>query len=82
MSEIKLGSPKTIEVIEKKAQTVETDTVELVEILDSPPGKVVFATILVGEHPQKLTLWEGAAYDEVGNWTQEQAEARIIELLS
>ena len=28
-----------------------------------------------------LTLWEGEAYDAVGDYTQSQAEARFVELL-
>ena len=28
-----------------------------------------------------LALWTGAAYDEAGDYTQAQAEARILELL-
>jgi hypothetical protein len=31
--------------------------------------------------PKPLILWSGADYDTVGNWTQEQADARILELL-
>jgi hypothetical protein len=31
--------------------------------------------------PRPVTLWEGAAYDEAGDYTQAQAEARILELL-
>ena len=29
---------------------------------------------------RSLTLWRGAEYDAIGNWTPEQAEARIREL--
>jgi len=31
--------------------------------------------------PRLLTLWEGAAYDAAGDYTQAQAEARVLELL-
>jgi hypothetical protein len=31
--------------------------------------------------PQPLVLWRDAAYDAVGDYTQSQAEARILELL-
>lgn len=29
----------------------------------------------------KLTLWEGAAYDEAGDYTQADVEAKVLELL-
>lgn len=28
-----------------------------------------------------LTLWDGDAYKTIGDWTQAQAEARVMELL-
>lgn len=31
--------------------------------------------------PYPLVLWTGAAYDEAGDYTQAEAEARILELL-
>jgi len=31
--------------------------------------------------PRLLTLWSGDEYDEVGDYTQAQAEAKILELL-
>jgi hypothetical protein len=31
--------------------------------------------------PFPLVLWTGAAYDEAGDYTQAEAEARILELL-
>jgi hypothetical protein len=31
--------------------------------------------------PQPLVLWTGAAYDAAGDYTQAQAESRILELL-
>lgn len=30
----------------------------------------------------KITLWEGAAYDAIGDWTNADAENRIIEIFS
>lgn len=31
--------------------------------------------------PFPLTLWEGAAYDAAGDYTQDDVEARVLELL-
>jgi hypothetical protein len=39
--------------------------------------------VLVRLHPasRPLLVWRGDAYDAVGDWTQAQAEAKILELL-
>lgn len=31
--------------------------------------------------PKPLTLWSGAAYTAIGNWTQDQADAQFLEQL-
>jgi hypothetical protein len=48
-------------------------------ILDDPSGKVIVARFAKIANP--LILWSGDAYDQIGNWTQDQADARITELL-
>lgn len=50
-----------------------------VTILDNAAGKFCVAQIHL--IPQPLLLWKGAAYDAAGDYTQAQAEARILELL-
>lgn len=47
--------------------------------IDDSFRKVVFAKL----HPSMklLVLWKGEEYDTLGDWTQNQAENRIIELL-
>jgi hypothetical protein len=47
--------------------------------IDDPLRKLVLARL----HPalRPLMLWRGDAYDAVGDWTQAQAEAKILELL-
>ena len=46
--------------------------------IDSPNFKTVDAyTRQIG----KITLWEGEAYDAIGDWTTQDAENRIKELL-
>ena len=49
-------------------------------IVDLPNEKIVRA--FVRELNRPVILWEGAAYDAAGDWTQAQAEARILELLT
>jgi hypothetical protein len=47
--------------------------------IDDSARKLVLARL----HPalRPLMLWRGDAYDAVGDWTQAQAEAKILELL-
>jgi hypothetical protein len=79
-------TPTNITVIE----AVTTNKFQLDFINDSPKDKTVIAqvyplnsvneTVIQGQ-VRFLTLWEGQEYDNIGNWTQEQAEDKIIELL-
>lgn len=47
--------------------------------IDDSARKLVLARL----HPalRPLMLWRGENYDEIGDWTQAQAEAKILELL-
>ena len=48
-------------------------------LMDFPLKKYVTAKIL--PCPKTLTLWENLEYDAIGDWTQKQAEERLLELL-
>jgi len=50
-----------------------------VTLIDNAKRKTCFARLRM--FPRLLELWSGEAYDEVGDYTQAQAEARILELL-
>jgi len=80
-------TPTNVTVI----QAVITNKFQLDLINDSPKDKTVVAQVYpldeVTEEPIQgivkfLTLWEGDSYDAIGNWTQSQAESRIIEILT
>jgi hypothetical protein len=47
--------------------------------IDDSARKIVLARV----HPaiRPILLWHGDAYDAIGDWTQAQAEATILELL-
>jgi hypothetical protein len=48
-------------------------------MIDKPGEKlVVVQTDEVGE----IILWEGAAYDAIGQWTDLDVQTRLIEILS
>jgi hypothetical protein len=48
-------------------------------LIDSASQRAVRAQI--ARFPQSVTLWEGDAYDAAGDYTQAQAEARLLEVL-
>ena len=66
---------------------IKTDIVSYTTITDSQDYKTVTTELSMAidelGNPIKriLVLWEGEAYDAIGQWTDEQAEQRIKELL-
>jgi hypothetical protein len=73
---IQLNNPLTVTV--QPARTVTITEIQILSIVDNPQFKRVVAWLdQVGE----LVLWEGNAYDLIGDWKQVDAEARIVELL-
>ena len=65
-------------------QPIQTDVVYYETIVDNSSLKVVTTEVTLNQYPlisKSLILWEGAEYDKIGQWTDEQAEARIKELL-
>lgn len=68
-TKITLAAPKTV------TPAVIVSEVTLQRLVDLPGQKIVRA--FVKELPNPITLWEGAAYDEAGDWTQVMAEARL-----
>lgn len=50
-----------------------------ITILDNSQRKTCLARI--HPFPFPLMLWSGEAYDAIGDYTQDQVEARVLELL-
>jgi hypothetical protein len=73
---ITLNSPKKIVLQEEKSKTVSTLTVN--RVVDLPKQKMV--RCFIEELEEAIVLWEGAAYDAVGQWTDANVEARLVEL--
>lgn len=77
---ITLDSPKAITI--RAAESITTDLVSILSIKDNQGLKTIVAELELGEEKKiSLTLWAGQAYDDIGDWTQEQANDRVIELV-
>lgn len=73
--EVAFSSPKVVREI--PAQTVSVSKIEIDYFIDSPADKKVEAyTRQVG----KIVLWEGDAYDAIGDWTTADVEAKIKDI--
>jgi hypothetical protein len=73
---ISLTQSQTITIQEAKTTTINTLTVN--RMVDLPGQKIVKA--FIGELPTPVTLWEGAAYDTIGQWTDQDVIDRLNEL--
>jgi len=73
---ITFETPKEIVIVKELKRTFEEVTIE--EVTDNAERKVVRAfTRELGQ----LVLWEGEAYDAIGQWTDTDVQARVLELL-
>jgi hypothetical protein len=73
---ITLTNPKKVVLQEEKSKTVSTLTVQ--RVVDLPKKKVV--RCFVEELDEPVVLWEGAAYDAIGQWTDADVEAKLTAL--
>ena len=73
---ITLNSPKKIVLQEEKSKTVTSLTVN--RVVDLPKQKMV--RCFIEELEEAIVLWEGAAYDAAGQWTDADVEARLTQL--
>ena len=75
--EITLSSPKKIVLQEEKSKDITKLTVS--RVVDLPKQKVV--RCFIEELDEPVVLWEGAAYDAAGQWTDADVEARLTACL-
>jgi len=75
--EISISNPKSVVIVPEQKKTVSKITVQ--RMVDLPAKKKV---IVFTEELGQIVLWEGAAYDTIGQWTDESVSARITELYS
>jgi len=74
--QINLQNPKKVVLQEEKSKTISTITIE--RIVDLPSAKIV--RCFVKELDEPVVLWEGAAYDAAGQWTDADVAARLTAL--
>jgi hypothetical protein len=69
--------PSEVVLKEVPASQLKATEIKIKQILDDSANKKVIAfTDKLG----KVVLWEGAAYDAIGQWTDTDVETRILEL--
>ena len=82
--QINLTTPKEI-ITEAKTLiispeiTTPINSIEVTNLLDDPINKKVLAST---KEVGNLILWEGAAYDAIGQWTDTDVQNRILEMYS
>jgi hypothetical protein len=74
--QINLENPKKVVLQEEKSKTISTITIE--RIVDLPKKKMV--RCFIEELDEPVVLWEGAAYDAAGQWTDAEVQARLTAL--
>jgi len=75
--EISISNPKSVVIVPEEKKTVSKITVQ--RMVDLPNQKKV---IVFTEELGQIVLWEGAAYDAIGQWTDESVSAKLTELYS
>lgn len=75
---VSLGAPHTLTVV--AAQTLTTSTITVLRWVDRPSDKIVLC--FTKELREPVTLWSGADYDSIGEWTTAQAEAQLTALVN
>jgi hypothetical protein len=74
--EITLSSPKKIVLQEEKSKDITKLTVT--RVVDLPKQKVV--RCFCEELEEAIVLWEGVAYDSIGQWSDVDVQSRLAEL--
>lgn len=82
MVTVPITKPITI-ITESKVETSTVHTsVEYLGLEDLGESKSVTCFFRVGNQRRRIVLWEGAAYDAAGQYTDTDVQARLAELLN
>ena len=76
-SGLTVSLPSEVVVKEIPAFQVKTNKIEITEIVDDSTKKTVTAfTKQFG----RVVLWEGATYDSIGQWTDDEVKSKLISM--
>jgi hypothetical protein len=75
-SGLTIDLPSEIVIKHIPAYTVKASKIEVKNIVDDSVAKKVIANTSLG----KIILWEGAAYDAIGQWTDADVHNKLVEL--
>lgn len=75
---IQFNEPKVVRTVPE--QNFMSDKIIITEMVDDPVNKKV--TIRTDGQPFFLTLWEGDAYDAIGDWTTQDVIDRINQIIA
>lgn len=75
---MKLTQPITF-VDPQSQQSSQIDNIDIV-VIDDNARKVVLAKLL--PFAKTMMLWKGLEYDQIGDYTQEQVENRVLEIIA
>jgi hypothetical protein len=81
--ELNLTGTNQVTVVTREEVVLETDKISIDSITDT--GLAVTARVSffnAGGYSRELTLWEGQAYVDIGNWTDADVDLRLKELLN
>ena len=73
---ITLTNPKKVVLQEEKSKTISSLTIN--RVVDLPKQKMV--RVFIEELDEPVVLWEGAAYEAAGQWTDADVIARLTAL--
>lgn len=74
---IQFNEPKVVKTVPQ--QNFTADKITITEMTDDPVNKKV--TIRTDGQPFFLTLWEGAEYDLIGDWTNQDVIDRVNQIV-
>lgn len=76
--EILLPTPKEQVLVQEVKKSITKLTIQ--RMVDLPAKKEV--RVFVKELKEPVVLWSGEAYDEAGQWTDADVEAKLLQLFS
>lgn len=75
-----INLPNSIEI----QQAANSSQIEILQTTDDPVGKTVKSLVKISTTPYAhnwYTVWSGDAYDQAGQWTDQQLSAAVVALV-